>query len=142
MRRKYLLQILFWLFVAGVMSQNGTAQAANVYRVNRYGELTYYSGSPSVTIRSDTSAIYELAFDGVRTTKFTVSSGNPYFKTVGGLLCSKDGTLLLRCPTEKTGSVTIPSTVKKISAGAFKDCSKLSRIFIPDSVNVIGEGCF
>lgn len=142
MRQKYLLQILFWLFVAGVMSQNGTAQAANVYRVNRYGELTYYSGSPSVTIRSDTSAIYDHAFDGVRTTRFSVSSGNPYFKSIGGVLYSKDGTLLLRCPTEKTGSVTIPSTVKKISAGAFKDCSKLSRVFIPDSVNVIGEGCF
>lgn len=142
MKRKYLLQILFWFFVAGVMIQSGTVQAANVYRVNRYGELTYYSGSPSVTIRSDTSAIYEHAFDGVRTTKFTVSSGNPYFKTVGGLLCSKDGTLLLRCPTEKTGSVTIPSTVKKISAGAFKDCSKLSRVSMPDSVTVVGEGCF
>lgn len=142
MKRKHVLQILFWLFVTGVMFQSGTAQAANVYRVNRYGELTYYSGSPSVTIRSDTSAIYDHAFDGVRTTRFSVSSGNPYFKTIGGVLYSKDGTLLLRCPTEKTGSVTVPSTVKKISAGAFKDCSKLSRVFIPDSVNVIGAGCF
>lgn len=142
MKRKYLLQVLFWLFVTGIMVQSGTALAANVYRVNRYGELTYYSGSPFVTIRSDTSAIYQHAFDGVRTTGFSVSSGNPYFKTIGGVLYSKDGTLLLRCPTEKTGTITIPSTVKKIAVGAFKDCSKLSRVFIPDSVKVIGEACF
>ncbi len=120
----------------------GDAQAKDVYKVDRYGELYRYSGNPVVTIQNNTSAISEDAFYRVRTSKFQVSSGNPYFKSVDGVLYSKDGSLLIKCPTRKTGSFTVPSSVKKIAEGAFENCNKLTRITIPDSVTYIGKECF
>lgn len=137
---------IFWMtvFALNIMlfCQTMTAEAADVYRVDRYGELYDYSGNPVVTIRSNTSAIRDDTFRGVRTTRFKVSSGNPYFKAVNGALYSKDGTILFRCPTEKTGTFNILSSVKKIEDGAFTDCTKLTKVTMPNSVTVMGEHCF
>lgn len=133
--------LMFLLFVCFFAGSRNSSAAGNVYRVDRYGELNYYSGSPVVAIRSNISAIDESAFNSVKTTRF-VTSGNPYFKTVDGALLSKDGTLLIRCPSEKQGSFTVPSSVKKIEDCAFKNCTKLIRITIPDSVVSIGEDAF
>ncbi len=116
-------------------------EAADVYKVDRYGELYDYSGSPTVKIRSHVSAIRRNALKGVRTVRFS-ADGNPYFKTIGGVLYSKDGTLLIKCPTEKSGSFAVPATVTKIADGAFEDCTKLTKVTIPASVKTIGESCF
>lgn len=121
----------------------GTATAATktVSRVDRYGELYSYSGSPVVYIRGNVSAISQNAFNRVKTTRF-VTQGNAYFKTVNGALLSKDGTIFIKCPTEKQGSFTIPSSVKKIAHSAFEDCSKLTRITMPDSVTSVDADVF
>lgn len=138
---KWIRVFVFVLFV-GLFANGGTTSAAgNVYKVDRYGELNYYSGSSVVRIRSDISAISENAFDGVNTTKF-VAAGNPYFKTINGVLYSKDGTLLIRCPTEKSGSFRVPSFVKKIAGSAFYNCTKLKSITMPDSVTTIDDYTF
>ena len=39
-------------------------------------------------------------------------------------------------------NVSIPNTVKRIGAGAFRDCSGLTSVTIPDSVTSIGEEAF
>lgn len=121
----------------------GTATAATktVSRVDRYGELYSYSGSPVVYIRGNVSAISKNAFNRVRTTQF-VTQGNSYFKTVNGALLSKDGTIFIKCPTEKQGSFTIPSSVKKIAHSAFEGCSKLTRVTMPDSVTSVDGDAF
>ncbi len=126
----------------GVFAGTGDVQAKDVYKVDRYGELYRYSGNPVVTIQSNTSAIDSDAFYRVRTSRFQVSGGNPYFKTINGVLYSKDGTLLIKCPTEKAGSLTIPSSVRKIADNAFQGCSKLTRVTIPNSVTYIGKESF
>ncbi len=119
----------------------GEEADAAVYRVDRYGELYGYSGSAVVPIKSNVSAIYERTFENVRTTRF-VTSGNSYFKTIDGILYSRDGTVLVRCPSEKKGSVSIPSTVKKIAGYAFQGCHNIKGIVMTDSVTSIGEKAF
>lgn len=140
--KKLMMMLLVLAVLMSGLDLPKTAEAANVYRVDGYGELYNYSGSPSVVIRSNTSAIKSDAFAGVRTTRFSVSSGNPYFKSVNGVLYSKDGSLLIKCPTEKSGSFTIPSSVRKIADCAFENCTRLTRVTIPDSVTTMGEECF
>lgn len=142
MKLKKILQCFVLLLSVGLFTGAGASAATKtVMRVDRYGELYYYSGNPVVTIRSNVSAIDKNAFDNVKTTRF-VTSGNPYLKSVNGVLYSKDGTLLIKCPTEKQGSFTVPSTVKKIAACAFEDCTKLTHVTIPDSVTSIGSEAF
>lgn len=142
MKLKKIFQSFVLLLAIGLFTGAGASAATKtVMKVDRYGELYYYSGNPVVTIRSNVSAIHKNAFEYVKTTRF-VTSGNPYLKSVNGVLYSKDGTLLIKCPTEKQGSFTVPSTVRKIAACAFEDCTKLTHITVPDSVTSIGPEAF
>lgn len=142
MKAKIFLPFLMLLLLACVMAHTDSAEAAKtIYSVDSYGELYNYSGNPVVPIRSNVSAIHRNAFNGVKTTKFT-TAGNAYFKAINGVLYSKDGTLLVKCPTEKSGAFTIPSSVKKIAHSAFEDCTKLTRVTVPDSVTVIDADAF
>lgn len=139
---KKLIMTAAVMTVTGLLAGAPDVQAKEVYRVDRYGELTKYSGNPVVTIRSNTSAIDEEAFLGVQTSGFRVSGFNAYLKSVNGVLYSKDGSVLIQCPTAKEGSFTVPSSVKKIAENAFRGCRKLTRVTIPDSVTSIGKAAF
>lgn len=70
----------------------------------------------------------------------TIPEDNEYMKTVDGILYSKDGTQLIRCPGKK-GNMTMLSTVKKICSYAFAHCG-LTEINIPDGVTVIEANAF
>lgn len=142
MKTKRYFLLFFVIFSVCCLWQQKPVEAADVYQVDRYGELYNYSGNPSVVIRSNTSAVRSDAFSGVRTMRFSVSSGNPYFKSVNGVLYSRDGSILIKCPTEKKGAFTIPSAVRKIADRAFENCGGLTRVTIPNSVTTMGEYCF
>ena len=83
-----------------------------------------------------------------------VSPDNPYFKSVDGVVYSKDGKTLVRYPTGRTGylrigdtcwwtsgSDEIPETVESIAEEAFAG-SQLKEIVIGGSVTNIGDGAF
>ena len=143
MKKSRLLQKTLLLGVTGMLLFPATVSAASsYYKVDKYGELYDYKGSQNVTIRENTSAISYDAFSDNKTTSFTVAAGNPYFKSVNGVLYTKDGKTLVKCPSEKTGSFTIPSTVTKIARNAFLKCQKLNHITIPSSVTQIGNDAF
>jgi len=82
-------------------------------------------------------------------TDITVDADNRFYSSLDGVLFNKDKTVLLRCPTGKSGSYTIPNGVTEIASGAFSKatqeghaCNKLTEITIPDSVTRIGGGAF
>lgn len=66
---------------------------------------------------------------------------NESYKTIDGILYSKDGKTLVRCPMGRTGEVRIPEGTKKIDEYAFKEC-RISSVIFPDSLNDIGEKAF
>lgn len=87
------------------------------------------------------SSIGNDAFGNQKIQRFS-TQGNAYYTTINGALCSKDGTILVKCPNQKSGSFTVPSSVKKIYANAFYGCKKLTSITIPESVEYIGSNAF
>jgi len=83
---------------------------------------------------------------GIRTfgtglTSIRLSPDNPYFKLYDGALLDKDQTRIVRFPNQKTGSFSIPPTVKQIEQYTF-EYSKISNVVIPESVVSIGFHSF
>lgn len=66
---------------------------------------------------------------------------NPAYKTVDGIIYSKDGSKLLFCPAGITGDVRVLDGTKIICKNSFTS-SRISEITIPDSVEVIDDAAF
>lgn len=65
-----------------------------------------------------------------------IDPDHPQFKSVDGMVMSKDGTWLVRCPAGRR-SVTVPEGVTMIGPNTFGDCRQLESVVIPDGDGVI-----
>jgi hypothetical protein len=98
------------------------------------------SALTSVTIPDSVTSIPSSAFSGCsELMSFSVASGNLYYKSVSGVLLTKDGKTLI-CGIN--GNVTIPDGVTSIGDYAFAGCYGLASVTIPDGVTSIGCGAF
>lgn len=98
------------------------------------------SGLTSVTIPDSVTSIGEAAFSGCSgLMSFVVSDGNPNYKSVNGLLLSKDGKLLV---AGVNGNVTIPDSVMSIGNLAFLGCGGLASVTIGNGVILIDADAF
>lgn len=70
-----------------------------------------------------------------------ITNSNDIFKTVDGILYSKDGEILLKCPALKTDDLVIPNGVTQINDTAFYNC-KIKSVKLPDSLKYIGKFAF
>ena len=104
----------------------------------------YYSTNlSSITIPSSVTDIAVNAFFGEnKLSKITVSDSNKNYSSQSGVLFNKKKTELVIFPAAKTGSYTVPSSVKSIGYGAFFGCSGLKSITIPSGVTGIGNLAF
>ena len=116
-------------------------------------------GEYSFSLGSDT------AFDKTSSmTEINVSPDSKNFKSVDGVLYTKDGKKLVACPAGKTEikfadgvteiqqgafqgcnqitSVTIPNTITKLPKDAFADCIKLNKVILPETLTEIGKWAF
>lgn len=73
--------------------------------------------------------------------QFEVSEDNVFYKTVDGILYSKDGRVLYKCPNNMTGNIVIPETVSKIAKYAFLWCG-IQSVKLPKSLRCIEENAF
>ena len=95
-----------------------------------------------------------------------VSENNPYYKSIDGVIYSKDGKRLLKCSPKRRCytfkipegveeidvnafdwnnyifKIQLPETLKKLKTGTFAKCEKLSTIYIPSKMEYIEDGCF
>jgi len=120
----------------------GAAQAKDKEYKVKNGMLVSYNGSSDVYIRKNVSAVSYLAFEDKDITSFSVDSGNKYLKAVDGVLYTRNGKRLVRYPSAKKGSFTVPDTVTYIAEDAFTGCKKLTSVDIPSSVKGIGKRAF
>ena len=96
----------------------------------------------SITIPSSVKAIGDYAFYGCnQLSGFNVDAGNTVFSSVDGVLFNRMKDSIFICPVGKTGSYSIPNSVKVVDFYAF-DGSKLTNIIIPNGVTTIGKYAF
>ena len=63
------------------------------------------------------------------------------YSSVNGIVTSKDGKKVLYCPEGKSGDVNLRG-ITTVNAQAFKNCTKITSVFVPGSVTSIGEEAF
>ncbi|MBP5621939.1 MAG: leucine-rich repeat domain-containing protein [Thermoguttaceae bacterium] len=83
------------------------------------------------------------AFDAAALEAIEVAEDSATFRSIDGVLYSKDGKTLFRYPSGKVGGAYyIPSCVETIAPNAFLSCSFLRAIVVPNGVKSIGESAF
>ena len=76
-------------------------------------------------------------------TDFMCSGNNAYYKSVNGVLFSKDMTDLVAYPPASTATTyDIPESVTSILLAAFSHSSNLTQVNIPESVTWVGPSAF
>ena len=104
--------------------------------------FNYCSSLVSVEIPDNVISIGDNAFrDCSRLTSINVGQNNNSYKSVDGVLYSKNVETLIKCPEGKSGGLCIPNSVNSIGDYAFYRCN-LSLIEIPNNVTVIGDYAF
>lgn len=123
--------------VAGI---NGDVEIPEATETIGNAAFSGYVGLTSVLIPKSVSRMEGFAFyecSGLWT--ISVDPENTHYKSVNGLLLSKDGKTLIR---GVNGDVTIPNSVTNIGENAFFYCTNLTSVTIPDGVTSIGEDAF
>lgn len=102
------------------------------------------SGLKDIVIPNSVTNIGRDAFGGcVNLSNITVSSGNPAYVSIDGILFNKNKTEIIRYPEGKNSTrYSIPTSVTSIGDYSFAYCNNLENIIIPDSVNSIGKAAF
>lgn len=93
---------------------------------------------PSTLRMIDTYAL--TAFD--RVTEYRVADDSPFFKTVDGVLFTKDGSTLVAFPPQKGGAYTIPMGVTKVEIAAFSGNNYLRELVLPQGMESLPQGLF
>lgn len=106
-----------------------------------------FAGNPNLTsveIPASVASINSSAFtECTALTAYTVAAENQSYKSVDGVLFTRDGTALLDYPAAKPGSAyAVPSGVTEIKDYAFWTCSQLTYLGLPEGLTTIGEYAF
>ena len=97
----------------------------------------------SISIPTSVTTIGSCAFRVCCSlTSIDVEKNNSNYTSIDGILYNKQQTTLVAYPGAKSGSITIPSSVKTIENNAFFYCNGLTSITLPSSVNTIGDYAF
>ena len=119
------------------VSLPSTLAAVYEYAFNGCTSLT------SVSIPASVVSIHKTAFRNCTSlTAFEVDPNNTAYSSADGKLLSKDGTSLILYPAGRTGADDVlPATVTSIESGAFYGCTRLTEIDL-NNVSRISDEAF
>ena len=96
-----------------------------------------------ITIPASVTTIEPSAFRGTESLAgIDVSSQNPVYASVEGVLFDKSLSTLLACPGGKAGTFTVPEGTVEIGESAFAGCTGLTEAVLPASLCRIGFHAF
>ena len=107
------------------------------------GAFMYSPTLKSVSIPACVTSIHTSAFVGcINLTDIKVDDKNEKYKSVEGVLYSRDGKLLISCPAGQQGEFKVPAGVSALSQDAFNMCVGITKIILSADVELIVPTCF
>ncbi len=101
------------------------------------------SGVTGMSVPASVTSIGEKAFlDCPALGRIDVDAANPSYRSVGGILFTKDRKTLLRAPGGWYGNAVIPEGVTAIVPGAFEGCRRMFGVTVPNTVTSLATGTF
>lgn len=113
----------------------GNAKAVKVDRLNNLYIMPNTNKVNKVYITSKEYMSFSNLSD-ISYIREIIIEDNPYFKSIDGIIYTKDGESLVLCPSGRTKKVVIADGTKSIETSAFKD-SKVKSVICPDSLQNI-----
>jgi hypothetical protein len=113
--------------------------------VTNIGESAFSGCSDltTVTIPKNVASIGGLVFELCRNLgDISVDALNTSYSSVDGVLIDKNHATLIKYPSGKAGSYTVPNGVTTIGEFAFSGSDNLTSVTVPNSVAAIGEFAF
>ena len=102
-----------------------------------------FANCPStINVPASVTDIEALAFAAFNLTNINVDENNPNYRSIGGLLFSKDTTTLVECPKSKSGAITLPQNTKHLARYAFAYCQNITGVTFPEGLESIGYWAF
>lgn len=109
----------------------------------RITKVTLPSTLETIPSMGSTAYGYEGMNLGTGLKQILVAAGNPYFKSIDGVLFSKDGTILYQYPAQREAeSYTIPEGVTSLGIMAFSNCSNLKTVTCSSTMTAFGPAAF
>lgn len=108
----------------------------------KYGCFLFATVPTTINVSASVTNIENLAFAANHLTNINVDESNPNYRTIDGMLFSKDTATLVECPMAKSGSVTLPQDTRHIASLAFAYCENITSVTLPESLVSIGYWAF
>lgn len=122
-------------------SLSGITIPSSVTRI-KYGCFMYATTPSSISVPASVTEIEQLAFAAYGLMSINVDENNPNYRTIEGMLFSKDTATIVECPSGKSGAVTLPQNTIHIAPNAFSDCLGISHISLNEGLRSIGSFAF
>lgn len=115
--------------------------------IRSIGNSAFYGSKElkgNVTLPSSISSIGNYAFEECSNiTSFTIPADCKRYSSDNGIIYSAQQDTVVLCPEAKSGTISIPNTVKVIGNSAFVNCNKLTgTLILPNSTTTIGDRAF
>ncbi len=86
----------------------------------------YSSNVKSVKVPSSVTKIEEIGLYCSKVESFEVDAGNKYYKSIDGVVYSKDGRTLVQFPNGRSGYYDMPNEVENVKMSSISGCTKLT----------------
>ena len=122
-------------------SLSGVTIPSSVTQI-KYGCFLFANGPSTINVPASVTNIESLAFAAYRLTSINVDEENPNYRSIDGMLFSKDTTTLMECPMAKSGAITLSQNTKHIAHFAFAYCQNITGVTLPEGLVSIGYWAF
>jgi len=100
-------------------------------------------GLTAINLPAGIIAVSDLDFSNCRSLEaINVAEDNPVYRSVDGVVYTKDGSTLLFCTRAYAGELNIPEGVTHIRKEACQRCDRITSVTIPESMVSIGDCAF